>query len=159
MPTRTNSFNESNIGVASASALLMNPTVSTGTRVNATSMLAFPAQTEPAITTVYSRLIETDSMDATADVNDAVRSNSRNVVAGLFLATFGLGSAGTPRIVNATPLTASLSLVNRTVTGFQTGQGNGILVNTFRTFDPNSKWVQYVLSTTENTLIPMREVR
>jgi len=159
MPTRTNSFNESNIGVASGSALLMDPTVSTGTTITADSMLAFPAQTEPAITTVYSTLIETDSMDATTDINDAVRSDSRNVVAGLFLATFGLGSGGTPRIINATPLTASLSLVNRTVTGVQTGQGNAILINGQRTFDPNSKWVQYVLSTTENTLIPMREVR
>jgi len=159
MPTRTNSFNESNIGVASASALSVDATVSTGTTYSATPMLAFPAQTEPTITTVYSTLIETDSMDATADVNDAVRSDSRNVVAGLFLATFGLGSGGTPRIINATPLTASLTLVNRTVTGVQTGLGNAILINGQRTFDPNSKWVQYVVSTTQNTLIPMREVR
>lgn len=142
-----------------ATALIVEPTISTSTTFTAESMLAFPAQTEPTITTVYSISIQTDTMDATADINDAVRSDSINIVSDLFLATFALGSSGTPRIINATPLTASLALVNRTVTGIQTGQGNGISINGQRTFDPNSKWVQYVVSTKENTLIPMREVR
>jgi len=157
MPIKTKSRNYAT--PLTANVLIVESTTSTSINFEATAMLAFPAQTEPTITTVYSILIQTDSMDATTDINDAVRSDSRNIVAGVFLATFGLGSAGTPRIVNATPLTASLNLVNRTVTGVQTGQGNGILINGQRTFDPNSKWVQYVLSTTENTLIPMREVR
>lgn len=157
MPVKTKYRNYAT--ALTATALIVEPSISTGTTSSAESMLAFPAQTEPSISTEFSIRFTTDSADATADINEAERSDSVNIVSDLFLATFALGFAGAPRIINATPLTASLTLVNRTVTGVQTGLGNAILINGQRTFDPNSKWVQYLLTTTENTLIPMREVR
>jgi hypothetical protein len=157
MPIRTGSFNEAT--PITATCELVNPTVSTGTTVTAEAMLAFPAQTEPVLSLQYSINIAIDPFDATADINDAVRSDSVRIVSELFLASATIGFPGAPRIINATALTASIELINRTVTGVQPGQGNGILVNGFKTFDPNSKWVQYVVSTRENTLIPMREVR
>jgi hypothetical protein len=153
MPVKTRSLNFATPLTASATSVM--PAVSASVNFVASNMLAFAAQEEPTTLSVVNLVLTSDPMTASADMANVERSDSRVVVAEFMLAGSSMGGYGTPRRIDATPLTATALLQNRKITGQLAGSGNGIRVNGTNTFDPVSAWVKYVKINNESSIIPM----
>ena len=139
-----------------ASAQLLTD-IATSTTVNyvATPCIASAAMVDPVIYAEYYLNFAATPMTANTNIVNPQRSDGINFTSGIFLASASFNSAGTPRNITATPLTASALLQDRR--GLATG--NGIIVQGVRTFDAKSAWVKYVTINSENGLVPMREVQ
>jgi hypothetical protein len=157
MPAKTNTVNLSD--PLTASSLSVMPSVSGDSIVLETPATCNIEIVDPAIVTTYQVSFAAEAMTANAIISDAQRSDSRVIVADFMLASAALGSSGSPRVLNATPMEASIALQDRTVTGNVTIEGNGIRVNGIRTYDPITIWAEYVTSSSfSEYIIPMKEV-
>lgn len=158
MPAKTNTVNLS--GAITASAELVMPNVS-GEFVFITTPATSDADIiDPAIFANSQVSFVAQPMTADAEINDAVRSDSVNIVADFMLASAAFLSFGTPRLIFADTMEASFALQDRRVTGLITLEGNGIRINnTIETFEPITIWANYVTSGSFSEYItPMKEV-
>lgn len=157
MPAKTNAVNLSD--PLTASAELVMPNVS-GDSVFATT----PATCDIDIvdSSVFANFVvqfTAQPMTASAEINDAERSDSVNIITDFMLASAALGAFGTPRVFFAGVMEASVALQDRPVTGTVTLEGSGIRVNGIRTFAPITIWADYVTSSAfSEYIIPMKEV-
>ena len=157
MPAKTNSVNASD--PLTASAEIVMPNVSGNSLFVTTPATCDAEILDPGITTTVLLVVVADPMTANATINDAQRSDSRVILAEFMLASAALGNYGTPRVLNAEPMEASIALQDRRVTGNVTIEGSGILVNGIRTYDPITIWANYVTSSSfSEYIIPMKEV-
>lgn len=154
MPGKVNALNFANPITASAQ-LVTNIATSTTVNYLAAPVTASAVMTDPVVYVQYYLNFAATPMTANVNIVDAQRSDNANFTSGIFLASASFNSAGTPRNITATPLTASALLQDRR--GLATG--NGIIVQGVRTFDAKSAWVKYITINSENGLIPMREVQ
>lgn len=157
MPAKTNSVNLSD--PLTASAELVMPNVSGDAIFVTTPATCDIDIADPVISTIFTVQFTAEPMTANAEILDAQRSDSVNIVTEFMLASAALGSFGTPRILNADVMEASIVLADRKVTGNVTIEGSGIKVNGIRTFDPITIWADYVTSSSfSEYIIPMKEV-
>jgi hypothetical protein len=157
MPAKTNTVNLSD--PLTASSVLVMPSVSGNSIVVETPATCNIEIVDPAIVATSQVSFVAEVMTANATINDAQRSDSRVIIADFMLASAALGNFGNPRVLNATPMEASIALQDRTVTGNVTIEGNGIRVNGIRTYDPITIWAEYVTSSSfSEYIIPMKEV-
>jgi hypothetical protein len=157
MPAKTNSVNLSD--PLTASCELIMPNVS-GDSVFVTTPATCDIEiVDPAIFANFVVQFTAQPMTASAEILDAERSDSVNIVTEFMLASAALGSFGTPRVVFAGVMEASVALQDRPVTGTVTLEGSGIRVNGIRTFAPITIWADYVTSSAfSEYIIPMKEV-
>ena len=157
MPAKTNSVNLSD--PLTASCELVMPNVS-GDSVFVTTIAT--CDIDIVDSTVFANFVvqfTAQPMTANAEINDAERSDSVNIITDFMLASAALGAFGTPRVVFAGVMEASFALQDRTVTGLVALEGNGIKVNTIETFKPISIWASYVTSSSfSEYIVPMKEV-
>lgn len=157
MPAKTNTVNASD--PLTASAELVMPNVS-GDAIFVTT----PATCDVDIvdSTFFANFViqfTAEPMTASAEILDAERSDSVNIVTEFMLASAALGSFGTPRLIFADTMEASFALQDRPVTGLLPLDGNGIRVNNIKTFEPITIWANYVTSSAFSEYItPMKEV-
>jgi hypothetical protein len=154
MPGKVNILNFADPITASAE-LLTNIATTTTVNYIAAPLTASAVMVDPVIYAEYYLNFAASPMTANIDIVNPQRSDGINFTSGIFLASASFNSAGTPRNITATPLTASALLQDRR--GLATG--NGIIVQGVRTFDAKSAWVKYITINSENGLIPMREVQ
>jgi len=158
MPAKTNTVNLSD--PLTASAELVMPNVSGDSIFATTSATCDIDIADPTISTTFVVEFTVEAMTANAEINDAERSDSVNIVTEFMLASAALGSFGTPRVLFADTMEASFALQDRRVTGIIASEGNGIRINnTFETFEPITIWANYVTSVSLSEYItPMKEV-
>jgi len=157
MPVKTNSVNL--IDPLVASAELVMPNVS-GDSLFTTTIATCDAEIiDAAIFANFVVEITAEPMTASAEILDAERSDSVNIVTEFMLASAALGSFGTPRVVLAGLMEALFALQDRKVTGSITIEGSGIKVNNIKTFAPITIWADYVTTSAfSEYIIPMKEV-
>lgn len=152
MPGRTNYVAAPFIVEASAMSIM--PTNTTTALYNATPATDFSELINPMVVAVFNNVISASPMTANATgAGSSARIDNVTIVAALMIASAFIGGAGTPRIVNGTPMSATATLANRTVFD------GGITVNGIKVFEPQSAWVQYVKVTNKNNLVPMNGVK
>ena len=152
MPGRTNYVAAPFIVEASAMSIM--PTNTTTALYNATPATDFSELINPMVVAVFNNVISASPMTANATgAGSSARIDNVTIVAGLMIASAFIGGAGTPRIINGTPMSATVTLANRTVFD------GGIKVNGIKVFEPQSAWVQYVKVTNKNNLVPMNGVK
>jgi hypothetical protein len=157
MPAKTNTINLSD--PLTASSLLVMPTVSADCLIIEAPAICDIDIVDPVVSTSTQIMFTAQPMTATATINDAERSDSVNIVVQFMLASAAFLSFGTPRLIFADTMEASVALQDRPVTGTVTLEGNGIRVNGIRTFAPITIWADYVTSSAfSEYIIPMKEV-
>jgi hypothetical protein len=135
-------------------ALSVMPTNTTTALYNATPATDFSELIHPLVVAVFNNVITASPMTANATgAGSSARIDNVTIVAALMLASAFIGGAGTPRVVNGTPMSATVTLANRTIFD------GGIKVNGIKIFEPQSAWVQYVKVTNKNNLVPMNGVK
>ena len=157
MPAKTNTVNLSD--PLTASSELVMPNVSIDSTFITTPATCDADIVDSGIFATSQVFFVAQPMTANAEINDAVRSDSVNIVAEFMLASAAIGLFGTPRLVFADTMEASFALQDRPVTGAVTIEGSGIKVNSIRTFEPITIWADYVTSSAfSEYIIPMKEV-
>jgi hypothetical protein len=157
MPAKTNTVNASD-PLTGSSELIM-PSVSGDCLIIETPATCEIDIVDSVIFTNFQIFFVAEPMTANAEINDAERSDSVNIITEFMLASAALGPYGTPRLVFAGVMEASVALQDRPVTGLVTLEGTGIKVNTIKTFEPVSIWASYVTATSfSEYVIPMKEV-
>jgi hypothetical protein len=157
MPAKTNSVNLSD--PLTASCELVMPNVSGDALFITTPATCDIEIVDSVISTTFVVEFTAEPMTADADINDAERSDSVNIITDFMLASAALGSFGTPRIVLAGLMEASVALQDRPATGTVALEGSGIKVNNIRTFEPIEIWAAYVTSSAFSEYVnPMKEV-
>jgi hypothetical protein len=157
MPAKTNTVNASD--PLTASSLLVMPIVSGDAIFSTTPGTCDIEIVDPAIFANFVVQFTAQPMTANAEINDAERSDSVNIITDFMLASAALGAFGTPRVFFAGLMEASVALQDRPVTGTVTLEGSGIRVNGIRTFAPITIWADYVTSSAfSEYIIPMKEV-
>lgn len=139
-----------------ASALMVNPTLSLSTNYLADPMLAFPDIVDPVVSTIRFITVVAQPLEANAIMGDNKRSDDVLILFYVMLASANYGDAGTPRIIDANTMTANIALQNRKTSKEVTSYP--ILINGNKTFDSLSVWSNYLITTDVNKIIPMREV-
>jgi hypothetical protein len=157
MPAKTNTVNASD--PLTASTELVMPNVSGDAIFVTTPATCDIDIVDPTIFANFVVQLTVQPMTASAEILDAERSDSVNIVAEFMLASAALGLFGTPRLLLAGVMEASFALQDRPVTGTVTLEGSGIRVNGIRTFAPITIWADYVTSSAfSEYIIPMKEV-
>jgi len=157
MPAKTNSVNLSD--PLTASSLSVMPTLSGDCLIIETPATCDIDIVDPVVFANSQVVFTALPMTANAEINDAERSDSVNIVEDFMLASAAFLSFGTPRVVFADTMEASVALQDRPVTGLVALEGNGIIVNGIRTFTPISIWANYVTSSSfSEYVVPMKEV-
>jgi hypothetical protein len=157
MPAKTNSVNASD--PLTASTELVMPNVSGDSLFVTTTATCDIEILDPTIFANFVVQFTAEAMTASAEILDAERSDSVNIVTEFMLASAAFGSVGTPRLMFADTMEASFALQDRPVTGAVTIEGSGIEVNSIRTFEPITIWADYVTSSAfSEYIIPMKEV-
>lgn len=157
MPAKTNTVNLAD--PLTAAIELREPNVSLDLVFITTSATSNADIVEPVLFVNSNVFFVAQPMTANAQINDAVRSDSVNTVAEFMLASAAFLSFGTPRLVLAGVMQASVALQDRPVTGLVALEGSGIIVNGIRTFAPITIWADYVTASSfSEYVIPMKEV-
>jgi hypothetical protein len=157
MPAKTNTVNLSD--PLTASSLSVIPSVSGDCLITETPATCDIDIVDPVVFANTEIIFAALPMTASAEILDAERSDSVNIVTDFMLASAALGAFGTPRLIFADTMEASFALQDRPVTGGITIEGSGIRVNGIRTYDPITIWAQYVTSSSfSEYIIPMKEV-
>jgi hypothetical protein len=138
-----------------ASALFVMPAISTNVNYIGTAVTADGELLDPTLYVVKNNDFTADFMSADATMPGAARRDNVTVQAEFMLASCSIGGAGTPRLIDAAPCTATIDIINRrgTSTGF------GIRVNGFSVFNSVSAWVTYVRLQNQDSIIPSGSVR
>jgi hypothetical protein len=137
------------------SALLVMPTISTDVNYVSTATTAIAELLDPTLYVVKNNDFTADFMSADATMPGAARRDNVIIQAEFMLASCSIGGAGTPRVIDAAPCTATIDIINRR--GISTGFG--IKVNNTAVFNSVSTWVTYVRLQNQDSIIPSGSVR
>lgn len=144
-----------------ASDELVMPTFSTDVNWYAPVLETIAQSGEHEVITEFNNVISVFSADATATLIDTQRSDSVVISSETMLASGSIGGAGTPRVIQATAITANADLQNRKISQVNaTNYPIKITVNTstFSTFEPESAWAKLLRTSTVDTMDLIREV-
>lgn len=157
LPGKTNAVVNAN--AMQSTGVVVTPSLSTEIVRFAPVLEAIMIATDPALITEKNTSFAAQPADASARIVETQRSDSVTLVWDVMLASVYLGGGGTPRVVTATPITASAALQNRKIsTGGTTATNYPIKVNGISTFDPESAWSVLVRTSTVDTMDLIREV-
>jgi hypothetical protein len=131
------------------------PTISTDVNYVSTATTAIAELLDPTLYVVKNNDFTADFMSADATMPGAARRDNVIIQAEFMLASCSIGGAGTPRVIDAAPCTATIDIINRR--GISTGFG--IKVNNTAVFNSVSTWVTYVRLQNQDSIIPSGSVR